>query len=291
MLPFLKPSLSTASFGRAVIASSTRPLAVHVSVIYPRRNASTKPSYEGHTPLNWFENAFLAVGSGIVLLTNPNRADLVAALGETTAGPALPRLRDRMLESAESRRILKARPRINTHTVDIAALAALPENTLGRTYVSWLERCNVTPDSREPVHYIDDPELAYVMQRYRECHDLYHASIGLPVDGLSEIAVKAFEFANLGLPMTGLAAALGHLRLSSARRERYFKEYLPWALRCGGSARSLITVYWEKRWEQDIGELRDELGLLEPPPTKWRTPHKPVTNEELRKASEVATQA
>ena len=103
------------------------------------------------------------------------------------------------------------------------------------------------------------------MQRYRECHDLYHASIGLPVDGLSEIAVKAFEFANLGLPMTGFAAALGHLRLSSARRERYFKEYLPWALRCGGTARSLITVYWEERWEQDIEELRGELGSKEIP--------------------------
>ena len=56
-----------------------------------------------------------------------------------------------MLESAEGRRILQARPRINTRTVDMAALAALPDNTLGRTYVSWLERCNVTPDSREPV--------------------------------------------------------------------------------------------------------------------------------------------
>lgn len=129
------------------------------------------------------------------------------------------------------------------------------------------------------------------MQRYRECHDLYHASIGLPVDGLSEIAVKAFEFANLGLPMTGFAAALGHLRLSSARRERYFKEYLPWALRCGGTARSLITVYWEERWEQDIEELRGELGLIEPPPTKWRNFRKHATNGEETKAGEAVHQA
>lgn len=129
------------------------------------------------------------------------------------------------------------------------------------------------------------------MQRYRECHDLYHASIGLPVDGLSEIAVKAFEFANLGLPMTGLAAALGHLRLSSARRERYFKEYLPWALRCGGTARSLITVYWEERWEQDIEELRGELGLIEPPPTKWRNFRKHAANGEETKAGEAVHQA
>lgn len=39
-----------------------------------RRDVSTKPAYEGHVPLNALENAFLAVGSGLVLLTNPNRA-------------------------------------------------------------------------------------------------------------------------------------------------------------------------------------------------------------------------
>lgn len=76
---------------------------------------------------------------------------MVAALGETTAGPVLPRLLDHMLESAEGRRILKVRPRINTSTVDLAALARLPENTFGHTYVTWLERCGVTPDTREPV--------------------------------------------------------------------------------------------------------------------------------------------
>src|SRR6266581_2814384 len=76
---------------------------------------------------------------------------MVAALGETTAGPVLPHLLDNMLASAEGRRILRERPRINTSTIDMAALARLPENTFGRAYVTWLERCGVTPDTREPV--------------------------------------------------------------------------------------------------------------------------------------------
>lgn len=118
------------------------------------------------------------------------------------------------------------------------------------------------------MHYIDDPELAYVMQRYRECHDLYHCILDMPVDGLSEIAVKAFEAANLGLPMAAMSAALGHLRLSSERRARYFREYLPWALRTGGSAQCLVNVYWEERWEQDVGELRKQLGIELPPPIR-----------------------
>ena len=110
------------------------------------------------------------------------------------------------------------------------------------------------------------------MQRYRECHDLYHAALNLPVDGLSELAVKAFEFANLGLPMAGFAAAFGHLRLTQAKRERLFREFVPWAIKCGSYAQSLITVYWEKRWEQNVEDMKKEFGIWDPPEPRWSRP-------------------
>lgn len=37
------------------------------------RFASRMPAYPGHIPLNWFENAFLAVGSGLMALADPRR--------------------------------------------------------------------------------------------------------------------------------------------------------------------------------------------------------------------------
>jgi ubiquinone biosynthesis protein COQ4 len=76
---------------------------------------------------------------------------MVAALGETTAGPSLSRLRDRMLESPEGRKVLKDRPRVNSTTIDMDKLAKYPEGSFGQAYVTWLERCGVTPDTREPV--------------------------------------------------------------------------------------------------------------------------------------------
>jgi ubiquinone biosynthesis protein COQ4 len=76
---------------------------------------------------------------------------MVAAFGELTAGPVLPGLRDEMLASGEGRAILKERPRMNTKTIDMEALSNLPEGTFGRAYITWLERCGVTPDSRAPV--------------------------------------------------------------------------------------------------------------------------------------------
>lgn len=215
---------------------------------------------------------------------------MVAAVGDLSAGPVLPRLRDRMLASPEGRKILMERPRINTTTVDMDKLALLPEGTFGNAYVTWLERCGVTPDTREPVrppyyrlitsmnrfsikvHYVEDPELAYVMQRYRECHDFYHCICSLPVNVESELAIKFFEFANLGIPMAGFSAAFGHIRLTSEKRAKLFREFVPWAVKCGSTANSLITVYWEKRWEQNIDELKKELGIWDPPPAKWRKP-------------------
>ena len=36
----------------------------------------------------------------------------------------------------------------------------------------------MTPDTRLAVRIVDDEELAYVMQRYREVHDLMHTVLG-----------------------------------------------------------------------------------------------------------------
>lgn len=83
---------------------------------------------------------------------------MVAALGETTAGPSVSWLREQMLASPEGRKILKERPRVNSTTVDMDKLAQLRDGTLGKAYVTWLERCGVTPDTREPV---SSPFLSY----------------------------------------------------------------------------------------------------------------------------------
>ena len=85
----------------------------------------------------------------------------------------------------------------------------------------------------------------------------------------SELALKYFEFANLGLPMTAISALFGPWRLDSRKRARLFSEYVPWALKCGGSARSLISVYWEERWDCNVEKMKDEFGIWDPPEARW----------------------
>lgn len=223
------------------------------------------PNYDGHVPLTRTERLALVLGSGIGSFLDPRRADLIAAFGEATAQPYfITQLRDRMLLHPTGRRILRERPRLSSTTLDLPRLRRLAPNTLGAAYVAWLATEDVSPDTRAAVRYIDDEECAYVMQRYRECHDFYHALAGLPVLREGEVALKAFEFANTGLPMTGLAV-LSALTLPQAARRRFWRVYGPWALRNGVQAEDLLNVYWEEELETDVDHLRSRLGIEKPP--------------------------
>ena len=246
------------------------------------------PSYPGHVPLTPLERITLALSSAAASLLQPRRADMIAALGEATSQPFfITRLRDRMLSHPTGRRILRDRPRITSSTLSLPYLRTLPTNTVGATYAAWLDREGVSPDTRDMVRYIDDAECAYVMQRYRESHDFYHAVTGLPVYVEGELGLKAFEFANTGLPMTGLALA-AVVRLKPAERARMWRTYLPWAVKNGVRSGDLVNVYWEEELETDVGVLRDRLGIEMPPDLREERRR---VREDARRRARVATEA
>jgi ubiquinone biosynthesis protein COQ4 len=240
------------------------------------------PNYEGHIPLTVAERLGLALGSGLGSFLDPRRGgnythpeqlhfgtlialDLIASFGEATAQPYfINKLRDRMLLDPTGRRILRDRPRLTSTSLDIPRLRKLPQNTLGYAYAAWLDLEGVSPDTRAAVKYIDNEECAYVMQRYRECHDFYHALVGLPVFREGEVALKAFEFANTGLPMTGLAV-FSAFTLKKAEWRRFWEIYGPWATRNGAQSDDVINIYWEEELETDIDQLRTRLGIEKPP--------------------------
>lgn len=217
------------------------------------------------------------------------RHDMIACLGEVSGQKALSNIYDKMRNCSEGNAVLKDRPRINSKTVDLKALKNLPANTFGRIYYKFLEDNKVTPDSRLTVQFLDDVELGYVMQRYRECHDLYHAVLGMPTHMLGEVGlfilikiylllliliatkyfiynilqvtVKWIEALNNELPMCIGGALFGALRLRPKQRMMYKNYYLPWAIKVGQAMPPLMCIYWEKRWDQPIDDLRRELNI------------------------------
>ncbi|KAJ6640711.1 Ubiquinone biosynthesis protein COQ4 like, mitochondrial, partial [Pseudolycoriella hygida] len=221
----------------------------------------TKEFLQNHVPSTQFQKIILSAGSSLASLINPHRHDMIACLGETTGTAALNRILEQMKSSDEGQQILQDKPRINSNEIDLESLGQLPEETFGFHYKKFLDDNNVTPDSRMPVRFLDDPELAYVMTRYRECHDLVHTILGMPTNMLGEVSVKWVEALNNGLPMCYGGAIFGAMRLRPKQRQNYAKYYLPWALECGRKAKPLLNVYWEQRWTQRVGDLRDELNI------------------------------
>ncbi|XP_034048622.1 ubiquinone biosynthesis protein COQ4 homolog, mitochondrial isoform X1 [Thalassophryne amazonica] len=221
--------------------------------------------YPGHIPTNPIQKILLAVGSGVAALQDPYRHDMVAVLGETTGQLALISLRDRMRNDPEGYMVLTERPRIRLSTLDLNAMASLPDSSFGKEYIRFLEDNRVTPDTRADVKFVDNEELAYVMQRYREVHDFMHALLGMPTNMLGEVTVKIFEAAQTGLPMCVLGAVLGPLRLNTGNLQSLFTSLGPWALQNGRQARCVLSIFYEKRWEQNMEDLREELNIQPPP--------------------------
>lgn len=60
----------------ALRVAKARPFAIparSLATVRPDIPQRPEPAYPGHIPLNWLENAFLAVGSGLMSLANPRR--------------------------------------------------------------------------------------------------------------------------------------------------------------------------------------------------------------------------
>jgi len=215
-------------------------------------------------PLPPLRRLALTATSAITALADPERGDMVAALGELTGSVPLSSILGAMSSDQVGARILADRPLVGADTAAAAALCG--EGTFGRSYHEFLCGHGFDAEDRSPVRFLEDPDLAYVMLRYRQSHDFWHVLTGLPPTVPGEIALKWLELMQMGMPVAALSAVVGPTRLSAAERATIWSVYVPWAVRTGRSAKHLMNVYYEKEFESDLGELRQRMHI-EPAPS------------------------
>jgi len=211
----------------------------------------------------------VTIHSATSAFINPERADAVAALGEITGYIALRSCYDKMMLDPTGQRILQEKPTIHTSQYQIQkylSSSSMTSTTFGQVYATFMNSHHFNPNDRSPIRYISDPELAYIMLRYRQCHDFWHVLSDLPPTLLGEIALKWVELIQTGLPVAALSATVGSLRLSSHERDILFQVYLPWAIRVGQDSTFLMNVYYEEEMDTDIDELRKKLKFQPAPP-------------------------
>jgi len=164
----------------------------------------------------------------------------------------------------EAQSLLVDKPRLAKDAVDYAALRALPPDTLGGAYVRHIDRFGLDPDLlADPFGHWSgtryaDPDTAYLHERYRQTHDLWHALTGLGTAGHEEVLIHAFTWGQLRLPYSILIVSFGTLKhILFERRWDVLRRGLRDAWDAGREARSLLLVRWEDRWQMPLAEVRD----------------------------------
>ena len=220
--------------------------------------------YRGHVPTTALGKVLIGLDAAARALADPREARMVGVVGEATGARALRRMHERMHRHPVGRAVLADRPALTQEAL-AEQLHGLPRESLGGAYAAFLERHGFDPDERSEVQFVDDADLAYVMMRYRQVHDLWHVLYALPPSLLGEVALKWLEAAQTGLPMAAMAAAAGGLRLKPSERAAVTRHVLPWAAQHARSGVDLMSVYYEREFARPLDELRCELGIVLPP--------------------------
>lgn len=206
----------------------------------------------------------------------------IRALGQILANPqdtervlefsnlANARRRDERLhmffEHPVGARLYAERRAIDSTTVDLDAFLALPTDTLGHAYATFMRAHGLTPDIFDGApDEVRDGKASYVIQRLRQTHDLWHVVTGAETDPAGEVALQAFTFAQLRAPSSGILAALGTLR--TLRYSRRVLRDVVALYRVGLRAERLAVFPWEDHWATPLTEVRRLLALpLHPQP-------------------------
>jgi ubiquinone biosynthesis protein COQ4 len=206
-----------------------------------------------------------ALASLARIVANPEDTEAVLAFTSLVNGGTASHRIERFYADPRGQALYGERRAIDSHTVDLAALAALPDGTLGHAYATFLGSRGLTPEVFDgPPDGITDPRLAYVIQRLRQTHDLWHVVTGCQTDPAGEIALQAFTFAQVRAPGNAILAIIGTLK--AVRQKPAIVRDVIALYRAGVHANRLPTFPWEDHWSTPLTEVRALLGL----PTKPR---------------------
>lgn len=210
-----------------------------------------------------------ALRAARALAADPDDLPQVFTIIEAMSGNTVERIRRRMAASPSGARLLAERPDIVERLADREALARLPDGSLGRAYLAFVEREQISAEGIRAAaeeglsgKRVLPDDLAFVYARMRDTHDLWHAAVGYHGDVLGETALLAFIFAQTKNPGIALVLAVGLAKTLGApdARRTIFDGF-----RRGRRAAWLPAEEWESLLPLPLDEVRERLRL-EPPP-------------------------
>lgn len=199
-----------------------------------------------------------AAAAALALMRDPGRLDQVFALGEALNAPAFARMLAQFDADPVGRDLLARRASLDTRSIDLAVLGALPDGTLGREYVRFLRDNAIDPDVWRPPQAWEDRH-SWLSHRLRQTHDILHVLTGCTSDVAGEIVLQAFSFAQTRAPSCLIIALFGTLKHRARHAGLARRAWRAW--RIGRRAQFLGPVPWELLWRERVEILRERFHV------------------------------
>jgi len=203
---------------------------------------------------------------------NPDDTTQAIVAIAALTGNSNQRLFKRFKRSAEGQAILAERRNLHDLLSDQERMLAMAPGSLGRTIVEWFIRENISADglagasaaaaSRFGARPAVSEEAQIFGARVRNLHDVFHVVTGYDRDMRGEMAVLAFTFAQTG--NTGIAYMVGRSLFRggwNSETGRLIRQ----GYGRGRRAKWMLDQDWEALLELPIDEVRQRLGVGEPP--------------------------
>jgi ubiquinone biosynthesis protein COQ4 len=203
------------------------------------------------------------------VFADPDATEHVFEVIDALQGPNLKWMRARLQRSATGRRLLATKPSVLPLLSDREALRALPEGSLGRAYLGFVESEGISADglveASEYVRESVDGEFLWIKDWLRDTHDLWHTVLGYQGDLVGEAALLAFshyETKNLGV---GAIAALAWLKLGRVTDPKLgARGTVRGGRRLAKQAAWFLEVPWHEWLDRPLADVRRDLGVLAP---------------------------
>lgn len=221
------------------------------------------------------------------LVRNPDDLPQVFTIIDALSGATAGRLAARLRRSRGGEAILERSHDLARVLSDRQMLRALPEGSLGRAYLAFVEAEGISAEGLLEASAVGRTAMARnadedrVHAILRDSHDLWHAVTGYHGDVVGEIALLAFSAAQTRNPAI---AAIVVVALAKGLARGHLGLVLDGFLRGRGAA-WLPAVDWAAILARPVEELRVELNVGAP------RDYAPVRTEALREEGILAKAA
>ncbi len=203
------------------------------------------------------------------LIANPEDTEQVFTIMRALTGKSFYKEYLRFKADKVGSQILREKRDLIDTLANREALKQLPEGTLGKTYIDFMEREGISAEglaeaSEQSYDEFEDKDMERYAFRTRDMHDLWHVVTGYGRDGLGEVCVVAFSYAqtkSLGFAAIALMGAYDFSRRFPGNR--IFRA--AWqAYRTGKKAEWFTAQDWEHLLTLPLEDVRKLLNIPSP---------------------------